>query len=123
MAHWSRRCAVTDVEHPRLLRASHIIPWAECGDEERLDVHNGLLLAAHIDAAFDAHLIGFDEHGKIRFSPRLTETDGTRLGLDPTMRLRRTEPKTTERLARHLERVMAQSEPDGKAAGAAGIIR
>ncbi|UIJ70320.1 HNH endonuclease [Aurantimonas sp. HBX-1] len=123
MAYWSRRCAVTGVEHPRLLRASHIIPWAECGDKERLDVHNGLLLAAHLDAAFEAHLIGFDAEGTIRFSPRLSEPDRTRLGLDSAMRLRRTEAKTAERLARHLQRVLAQSESCEVAAGEFDVIR
>ena len=38
-----RKTGITD---PALLRASHIVPWAECGDAQRLDVHNGLLLSA-----------------------------------------------------------------------------
>ena len=42
-----------------MLRASHSVPWAACAsDAERLDVHNGLLLAAHWDAAFDAGRYG-----------------------------------------------------------------
>ena len=50
MAYWGGRCAVTEVTEPRLLRASHIKPWARCEtDAERLDVYNGLLLAAHLD--------------------------------------------------------------------------
>jgi putative restriction endonuclease len=36
----------------RLLRASHIRPWAECDDDEqRLDVFNGLLLISALNAA------------------------------------------------------------------------
>ena len=58
--------------HPRLLRASHMKPWASCDtDAERLDVHNGLLLAAHLDAAFDAGLIGFEMDGSRVVSPAL----------------------------------------------------
>ena len=58
MLFWDGACAVTGVRHPRLLRASHIVPWADCEtDAERLNVHNGLLLAAHLDAAFDANLM------------------------------------------------------------------
>jgi len=38
---------------PALLRASHIVPWAECDDAQRLDVQNGLLLSALWDAALD----------------------------------------------------------------------
>lgn len=52
--YWEGQCAVTSLAVPDLLRASHIKPWADCStDTERLDVFNGLLLAAHLDAAFD----------------------------------------------------------------------
>ncbi|MCK6525080.1 HNH endonuclease, partial [Myxococcota bacterium] len=66
----------------RLLRASHIKPWAECTtDAERLDPENGLLLAAHLDAAFDAFLVSFDREGRIVFSEGLAEGDRVALGL------------------------------------------
>jgi len=49
---------VTGLAMSKLLRASHIKPWAACAaDAERLDVYNGLLLAPHLDALFDAGLI------------------------------------------------------------------
>jgi predicted restriction endonuclease len=52
----------------------HIKPWADCEtDGERLDVYNGFLLAAHLDAAFDAALMTFDDDGAIVISPRLSE--------------------------------------------------
>jgi len=64
MRYWDNRCPLTGVTEPELLRASHILPWAECGsDAERLDVHNGLLLSAHWDAAFDAGLVSFSDDG------------------------------------------------------------
>lgn len=63
-AYWRGRCAVTGIEIPELLRASHIKPWRDCADAERLDIHNGLLLAAHLDALFDAHLLSFGEQGE-----------------------------------------------------------
>ena len=109
MLFWNETCAVTGVRHPRLLRASHIIPWAECEtDTERLNVHNGLLLAAHLDAAFDAHLISFDTNGQIQFSPKLSDEDIAALGLSPKMCLRRTDPETEKRLALH--RIKAMEE-------------
>ena len=102
MLFWDRACAVTGVTHPRLLRASHIVPWSECGsDAERLDVHNGLLLAAHLDAAFDAHLISFNPDGRILLSSELSEPDAAALGLAREMRLRRVDPETEQRLAIH----------------------
>jgi hypothetical protein len=73
MDYWQSRCPLTGITDPALLRASHIIPWAECeNDADRLDVHNGLLLSALWDAAFDAGLVGFDDSGRVITSPRLT---------------------------------------------------
>lgn len=107
MLFWDGACAVTGARHPRLLRASHIVPWAECEtDAERLNVHNGLLLVAHLDAAFDAHLITFDVDGQIRFGPQLSENDIEASGFLPEMRLRRTDPETELRLARHRAKAM-----------------
>jgi hypothetical protein len=58
--YWSGRCPLTGITDPALLRASHIVPWAECCDAQRLDVHNGLLLSALWDAAFE---ISFADDG------------------------------------------------------------
>jgi hypothetical protein len=72
--YWSGRCPITGITDRALLRASHTKPWADCGtDEERLDVYNGFLLAAHFDAAFDAYLLTFDTDGKLLWSPKLSE--------------------------------------------------
>lgn len=57
---WAGRCAITGVDEPALLRASHAKPWKDASDSERLDVYNGLLLAAHLDAAFDRGLASVD---------------------------------------------------------------
>jgi HNH endonuclease len=58
MDYWRGRCPLTGITDPALLRASHIVPWADCeSDAERLNVHNGLLLSALWDAAFDRALV------------------------------------------------------------------
>jgi hypothetical protein len=54
MDYWGGRCPITSITDPALLRASNIIPWAECDDAQRLDAHNGLLLSGLWDAAFGA---------------------------------------------------------------------
>ena len=73
LAFWGGRCPLTGVADPALLRASHIVPWRLCAsDAERLDVHNGLLLSAHWDAAFDAGLVTFTDDGRALPSPRLS---------------------------------------------------
>lgn len=70
---WCGRCAITGLAVPELLRASHAKPWRDSNDEERLDVYNGLLLAAHLDAAFDAGLLTVEEDGLVCVSSRLDE--------------------------------------------------
>lgn len=75
MTYWQGRCPLTGITDPALLRASHIIAWKDCAsDAERLDVHNGLLLSALWDAAFDRGLVTFDDDGLPQFSPNLSET-------------------------------------------------
>lgn len=88
LGYWSGRCPLTGVDEPALLRASHIIPWAECeSDAERLDVHNGLLLAAHWDAAFDAGLVSFSDDGEPLFSPMLGNAARLALGIPPSLKI------------------------------------
>ena len=73
MDYWQRKCPLTRIADPDLLRASHIKPWKCCeSDAERLDVHNGLLLSALWDAAFDMGLVTFDDNGIPLFSNRLS---------------------------------------------------
>jgi hypothetical protein len=70
--YWNNRCPLTGISERALLRASHIVPWSRCDtDAQRLDVFNGLLLAAHWDAAFDAGLVSFDGEGKALIKPDL----------------------------------------------------
>ena len=72
LEYWQGRCPLTGIADTPLLRASHIVPWKDCpSDAERLDVHNGLLLSALWDAAFDRGLVSFDDTGHPLFSPAL----------------------------------------------------
>jgi hypothetical protein len=72
IAYWQGCCPLTGITHKALLRASHIKPWKDCdSDAERLDVHNGLLLSALWDAAFDSGLVSFGNSGNPLFSPSL----------------------------------------------------
>jgi hypothetical protein len=83
MRFWEGRCPITGITDPGLLRASHMKPWAECGnDEERLDVYNGLLLSALWDAAFDKYLVTFREDGFPEFSSRLSAQARARLDVE-----------------------------------------
>ncbi|MBF6607883.1 MAG: HNH endonuclease [Flavobacterium sp.] len=65
---WEYKCAVTGFDHLQVLVASHIIPWAESDDNQRIDVNNGILLSPTYDALFDRNLITFENSGKIILS-------------------------------------------------------
>ena len=87
--YWGGACAVTGVAISAVLRASHAKPWAECAtDTERLDVFNGLLLTANLDALFDRYLISFDSDGGMLVSPRISAQDFATLGFEQQPRLR-----------------------------------
>lgn len=79
---WEGRCAITGLAVPELLRASHIKPWAACEtDAERLDVYNGLLLAPHLDAAFDRGFITIADGGEVIVSSVLDASARQVMGL------------------------------------------
>lgn len=48
------RCAFTGISMPESIQACHIVPWAQAGSAERLDVRNGILLNALHHRLFDA---------------------------------------------------------------------
>lgn len=109
LEYWGGRCAVSGLDVPELLRASHIKPWADCAsDAERLDVFNGLLLAPHLDALFDGGWVTFLSSGQIRISDELDVASRACLGISGTEVI----PGLTDRhqayLAWHRERCFRQ---------------
>ncbi|NDD54763.1 HNH endonuclease [bacterium] len=108
MNYWGGACAVTGLAISELLRASHAKPWAKCdSDAERLDVFNGFLLAANLDALFDSGLISFDDQGSIMYSKKLQKRDLILFGMDQSKenKLRWLSSKHLMYLAWHRERV------------------
>lgn len=73
-------CAVTGCSFLPLLRASHIKPWSESTNAERLDPDNGLLLTANLDALFDRGLISFSDKGELIRSEQLPRDVRAHLG-------------------------------------------
>jgi predicted restriction endonuclease len=78
-------CSLTRYKKMQFLIASHIKPWADSDDTERLDPNNGLLLLANIDKAFDLGYISFNDKGKIMISNVLDDYDV--LGISKHMRI------------------------------------
>lgn len=70
MASYGGVCALSGLDIPSLLVASHIIPWAK-SKERRIDPRNGVLLNALLDRAFDRGFIGFDDELRVVVSRRL----------------------------------------------------
>lgn len=105
--YWGGRCAITGLDVPELLRASHAKPWKDATDAERLDVHNGLLLAAHLDAAYDQGLLTVHPDGSIELSRRLNQTAKALLGLTALPRVVGLNAAHAPFLAWHVERVFA----------------
>jgi putative restriction endonuclease len=112
LEYWGGECAVTSVAIPEVLRASHAKPWAECAtDAERLDVFNGFLLSANLDALFDRFLISFDVQGTLVIAPALAGHDLQPLGIAPGMKLRWVNALHQPYLAQHRARlIQSQSE-------------
>lgn len=63
-------CAITGINVPELLIASHIKPWAK-DEGNRLNPTNGICLSGTFDKAFDKGLITIDEDFRIVFSTEL----------------------------------------------------
>jgi len=78
---WEYKCAVTGFSKLDILIASHIVPWAEANDNERLDVDNGLLLSPTYDALFDRNLISFENNGKIILSDAIDTKAYEKIGV------------------------------------------
>lgn len=109
LALWQGRCALTGLAVPELLRASHAKPWRDAIDTERLDVYNGLLLTAHVDAAFDIGLISFTVGGQLVISPRLDAGELSVLALDRTWAPIKLRPQHLPYLEYHYDKVFVKA--------------
>ncbi len=89
LSYWRNACAVTGIAISDILRASHAKPWADCSaDAERLDVFNGFLLCANLDALFDRFLITFDADGQMLISDKISSEQRQLLGINKPLALR-----------------------------------
>jgi hypothetical protein len=96
-------CRVTGVTDTHLLIASHIKPWREASNGERLSGHNGMLLSPHVDALFDEQWITFEDDGQMRVHPALARDVLDRWAIDPNKLVACFRPEQAHYLARHRE--------------------
>lgn len=67
------RCCISGVSEPRLLIASHIVPWSK-DKANRLNPRNGLCLSPIHDKAFDTHLFTLTDDFRVTLSSSLKKT-------------------------------------------------
>lgn len=78
-----RRCRVTGTQDVQHLRASHIKPWRDATNTEKLSGFNGLLLAPHIDHLFDRGWISFSDAGQLLIANSLSRDVLEKWFIDP----------------------------------------
>ena len=105
LLYWEGRCAVTSLNLQRLLCASHIKPWRDSNNVERLDLYNGLLLGPAYDAAFDKGYITFGADGVMQAFEDLSDAQLDGLGIIRGISLRKIEDKHRTYLAYHNQHI------------------
>jgi len=98
---WEYKCAVTGFNKLDILIASHIVPWCDSNDNERLDVDNGILLSPTYDALFDRNLISFENDGKIILSDAIDSNAYKKIGVSGKERISNLSHHNHKYLDRH----------------------
>jgi 5-methylcytosine-specific restriction protein A len=101
---WEYKCAVTGFDKLNILIASHIVPWADSNDNERLDVHNGILLSPTYDALFDRHLITFANTGHIALSGSIEQQAFQKIGISGKEQIKNLSTNNFDYLEKHRAR-------------------
>lgn len=76
-------CRVTRVDRAEHLVASHIRPWRDSDNDQRLNGENGLLLTPTVDHLFDKGFISFEDEGAMIISPVAHRESLNKMGIDP----------------------------------------
>jgi 5-methylcytosine-specific restriction protein A len=104
LAKFGRKCAVLRTGPAEILIASHIVPWKDANDDERLNPDNGILLSPLFDALFDKHLISFEDTGEIVISSLLDQETRVTFSLVESAKIQ-TSPDMAPFLAQHRNRL------------------
>jgi len=80
-------CRVTHVADKKHLRASHIKPWRDANNAERLSRNNGLLLSPHVDHLFDQGYISFSNTEQLLVVPEVRTDLLDKWGIDARTRV------------------------------------
>jgi putative restriction endonuclease len=94
-------CRVTGVAEPRLLIASHIKPWRDSTNPERINGFNGIMLSPHVDALFDERLISFEDDGRMLVHSSLSNDVLARWSISPAAKVGEFRPEQAAFLHHH----------------------
>lgn len=72
LANYENKCAISGIDIPELLIASHIVPWS-ADKSNRLNPENGICLSPLYDRLFDKGLITIREDYTVQLSKELKE--------------------------------------------------
>jgi len=98
-------CSVTGLQNVALLRASHIKPWKDSNNQERLNPFNGFLLIPDYDFLFDKGYIAFKNNGNMVISNRLFPFARKVFDVSDDLQLRNVFPENKEYLDFHRDKV------------------
>ncbi|WP_207799729.1 HNH endonuclease [Candidatus Cryosericum hinesii] len=102
------KCRLTGTSDGTFLIASHIKPWADSSNAERLDANNGFLFAPHVDKLFDGGWISFSDAGEILCANDAVREIMRTWGLRTDRNVGRFNAKQKEYLAYHRENLFAR---------------
>lgn len=68
-----KECPITKIKETELLWTSHIKPWRDSNEKEKVNCKNAILLSSIFNDLLDKGLMSFKNNGKIIFSPKLSD--------------------------------------------------
>ena len=80
-------CPISLINDERLLIASHIKPWVDSNDKEKIDPKNGFALSPNFDAMFDKGFMTFESDKSLVVSPWISPMNQKRLQIYTGMKV------------------------------------
>jgi hypothetical protein len=98
-------CRVTGIMDRRYLQATHIKPWKDADDREKLDGANGLLLSPHMRLLFERGHISFANDGALLVSRHVNPYVRSAWGLEQPLPARPFSSAQCSYLAYHRQQI------------------
>jgi hypothetical protein len=113
-------CRLTQLLDRRHLVASHIKPWREADDREKLDGYNGLLFSPHVAHLFDRGYVSFTDDGGLIVSRYLNPRVLKVWHIAPATRVEAFRPEQNAYLDYHRREVFEKHDRGRRSKGEGG---